>query len=660
MVFGVTIASGGTSGPRGPGWQSGAGAPVANQAGTIDGDLYLDTTNVGFYYGPRSAGLWGTPHPFGNSLNGVPLVNVTATTNPGATNDNTQGYSRGSLWVNTLTNFTYVATQVTTNAAIWVQTQPTGWMFNVAAYGAVGDGQFVTDGAMTTVSPTVLTSASGKFKSTDVGKLVMVKGAAAAGVTTLVTTIASYQSATQVTLTAGNSSGSNQSGMLVMWATDDTAHIQLAINAAIAYATAFGTAKVFIPTGLGLFYGIGGTLVTGGTTKGNAQLTLGAPVVTTANKVILIFEGVGDGSGLQHWQQLNPQLNGSTLVSFGVFASAGAQASNIAASGNPSVIGGPTQPSGYGIAPGIFSNMYVTVRNMSILTTHSSFGLTYSAVDFSGLAEGGLSNFAWGTTGSVAANDYVSFAGFANGASVGVLMPANGNNDNCRCSNLSCHGGYTWGILATEHFVCDRLTLLYCWSALAISGTYLSSVGATHAVNIAQCSIEACTNLIYVFGIGSNGVGPWVYTTIDTETGAPAFTDNTSGNGLNALLGEVKMTGLFNVSNISVAHPTGLKIINAQNAAQTTSVSANYALTVFDSTILVNANSAPVTVTLISAKWTPNIITVKKTDTSANPVTVATQAGETIDGASTFVINTPHAAATFVPTGGNSGAWNVV
>ena len=94
--------------------------------GSIDGDFYLDTTNVGFYYGPRAAGVWGTPHPFGNSLNGVPLVNVTATTSPTVANDNTQGYSRGSYWINTTNNAFYTCTNSATGAAVWQQTIQVG------------------------------------------------------------------------------------------------------------------------------------------------------------------------------------------------------------------------------------------------------------------------------------------------------------------------------------------------------------------------------------------------------------------------------------------------------------------------------------------------------------------------------------------------------
>lgn len=124
----VTVATAGVSGPRGNTWLSGAGVPAANLAGSLDGDFYLDTTNVGYYYGPRTGGLWGTPHPFGNSLNGVPLINITATTDPGAGNDNTQGYSVGSTWVNITAGRVFVATSVTTNAATWVVNQRRGYL----------------------------------------------------------------------------------------------------------------------------------------------------------------------------------------------------------------------------------------------------------------------------------------------------------------------------------------------------------------------------------------------------------------------------------------------------------------------------------------------------------------------------------------------------
>lgn len=533
------------------------------------------------------------------------------------------------------------------------------WLFDVAAYGAVGDGKIVTDGAMSTGS-TTLTSATASFQAGDQNKIVMVPGAGVLGQTTLVTTIQTVNSSTSVTLAAANASGSPVSGARVMWATDDTAHIQAAINAALTYAAVHGSAVVFIPTGAGLYYGVGGALVTGGSTLGNSQLTLGAPVATTANKICLTIEGVGNGSGLEHWQQTVPTMGGSTLVSFGVFANPTAQATSINAAGNPCVIGGPSQANGYGTGTAVFSNMLVTLRNLSILTTPSTYGLTFSAADFSGVAEANLVDFAYGTAGTVAGGDYQFPASFANGLSVGLLLPAAGNNDNNRCSNVSCHGGYTFAIFATEHFTCDRLVLLYCWSGLCPVGSYYGSVGATHSISVQQASIEACSIVVNIIGVGSGGIGPWVFANVDTEIGTPVFADRTSGTGLAAALGTITLTGLYTPANVSVNAPTGLKIIDGQQGYPVKTVTSNYTVNVVDNTILVNAASGPITVTLISAAWTPNSYTVKKTDTSANAVTVAAQGGQTIDGVSTYTLGTPYQSVTVVPPGGNGGNWNVV
>lgn len=68
----VTVTSGGTSGPRGSGWLSGSGAPSASTG--FDGDFYLDTTNTGVYYGPKTSGAWTGPFNFGPVANTMLLT----------------------------------------------------------------------------------------------------------------------------------------------------------------------------------------------------------------------------------------------------------------------------------------------------------------------------------------------------------------------------------------------------------------------------------------------------------------------------------------------------------------------------------------------------------------------------------------------------------
>lgn len=109
-----------------------------------------------------------------------------------------------------------------------------------ATYGGVPDCQVVSDGA---TSGTSLTSATGLFKASDVGKTVLVSGAGAAGVD-LVTTIAGFVSATSVTLAVAAST--SVTNAVTAWGTDNTS----AFNAAF---TAMTTTLV------------GGRLVGGGT-----------------------------------------------------------------------------------------------------------------------------------------------------------------------------------------------------------------------------------------------------------------------------------------------------------------------------------------------------------------------------------------------------------
>jgi hypothetical protein len=524
------------------------------------------------------------------------------------------------------------------------------WVFDVTSYGALGNGKVASDAAMTSGSAVLTCSTSTPFAAGDVGKNVMVLGAGASG-ETLVGTISAYTDSSHVTLSA--TAGSSVSGVPAMWASDDTAAIQATIDAAVTYAQAHaGAATVLIPTAAGAFYGVAGPLKTGGSTLGNAQLTL--PVVAaTGRKLTLTIQGAHTGAGVQHWQQLVPNTTGSTLVSFGLFANATAQTNSINAGGNPAVIGGPSQPGGYGVAPGNFSNLYVDIGDLSILTCHSKFGLTYTAIDLSGVANAQLRDGQTSTTGVVAppAGSYVSPGVFATGLSIGILLPANGNNDCTILRNWTIGGGYTYGLLATEHTDIYGLRILYCWAALCPVGTYYSSVGAAHSINGSLISIEQCTYLIYVFGPGTGGLGPTMYLKIDTETSTPRFGDRTGGTGLAAARGEVVLAGLFTPSGLTLDNPTGLKIRNSQLTYPIATKTSSYTATSFDEHILADATSGAVTITLPTAVGRTDPITVKKIDSSINAVTIDGAGTETIDGQLTRRLDAQWDYCTLVPSG---------
>jgi hypothetical protein len=437
------------------------------------------------------------------------------------------------------------------------------YQFPVGNYGAKGDGQVVHDGAMSSVTnPTVLAcTTSLPFKLADVGKHVIVRNAGPSGVSALVTTITGFTDSGHVTLAA--SASTTVSSTLVFWATDDTAAIQSALNAAVAYAEA-GSSGRGVAVGAPGMYGVFGPLVTGGSTLGNAQLTLPVPA-TTVNKVyagLECLDPAASGVGA-HWQQLTFQNAGMTLVSGGVFASQSAQATSISAAGNPCVIGGPTQPNHYGDSNLVFSNMCFSLRGVTIATPLSASGWNYCGADFSGLSQAVVRDVTVTVTGTYAANDFNSPATFSGGASKGILMPANGNNDLCDVQNLSVWGGYTWAFLATEHTVMRNVRLLYSWSALGLVGYYFNSVGAGHAIYGDQISVEGCVYNWYIFGQGASGIGPFVdIVQMDTESPAPTCRDDGNG-GVQFSLGRIKLTGLYTAASISIPQ-TGVEVIDGQ------------------------------------------------------------------------------------------------
>lgn len=152
---------------------------------------------------------------------------------------------------------------------------------NVMAFGAVPDGETVSNGAATSGSTTV-TSASGLFTDRDVGKVLYIAGAGAAGVP-LVTTISSVTSSTSVVV--ADAASTTVSGKELTWGTDSTAAIDAALAALtpqIIGGRSMGGGVAYFPAGTGSYITRGGhtiqwnTRVVGATAQATSIVHIGS------------------------------------------------------------------------------------------------------------------------------------------------------------------------------------------------------------------------------------------------------------------------------------------------------------------------------------------------------------------------------------------------
>jgi hypothetical protein len=366
---------------------------------------------------------------------------------------------------------------------------------------------------------------------------------------------------------------------------------------------------------------------------------------------------------VRHWEQTVPQISGATWISFGFYSSTSAQLTDLNANGNPGVISGPNEGASNGLAYGAsarFSNTQPMLSNMAILTPHTAYGITWGGFNFYGCANAHVRNVSISTLGTVpSSTDYTSPGTFGTGLSVGCLMPAPGNNDLSIVDNLSIQGGYTYGIFFSEHTLISRIMVLYCWAALCAVGSYAGSVGSVHEMRVLSGSVEACTHEVYIVGVGSQGVGPTVDIHLSTESSTP----NVDGNGVGALmgaLGTLKLTGLFTPSGVSIAHPTGIEIVNGQVPRAVSRKTAGFTASPIDRVLLCDTTASGFTATLPDADVNPVEYVLKNTGT--NPLTVAATGGQLIHpaGAATMTVAAGNTVRFLADYDGTAWGWYAV
>lgn len=397
--------------------------------------------------------------------------------------------------------------------------------------------------------PGANTSSSAPFTAGDVGKAIVVPSAGGFLNVPLVTTIASYQSATQVTLTAASTSA--VTGYGAVYGTDDTAAIQAAINAAVAYAQTAGTeqatAQVIFGDGI---YCVAGSPVTGPPTYGASQITLPYVDPYIGPKVNLALTGPQEAPGPVYWEQPNPPAAGAVL------ACMRGDGSIIPGAGPASVIGGPIQssPVFFGGTGGLFSNMRVIVDGLTVLAPYRP---TYAGLDLFGVAQADIRSFSYfsmarTTTAAGGWPPYTSGSGNPSAWQVfGYRCPAVGNNAQNDCDRLTIYGAY-YGVIFCDHFSGGSIKCVNTFAAAVAAGNggahhssfqtllseltsiplYLPTDGtygglASQAVFIASLAAE---NADFIIGDTSNGLYGEVHAEMASLTGLIAGGKNGAAN----------------------------------------------------------------------------------------------------------------------------------
>lgn len=336
-------------------------------------------------------------------------------------------------------------------------------------------------------------------------------------------------------------------GAVADGATDDTAAINAAVEAAFAYAQANETsyAEVYFPPSP-FPYLLSSATTKGGAKLGNAQI--GIPIQDNdARKVTLVFRGAFDASSMPYWEQdaqvrwgttLRTTLTGQTVdSSWGV----------------PSVIGGPAVSGTEAVYDGNdFNNVLLRFEGIGLLTPKNP---SVAGLDFRSLAQLQVNN------SSVMAHYSATGPGDLQGSaendwSFGMFTPRHTNNDLLIIDNFSTYGQYS-GLSVGEHAWVNRTASIYCHDGVILYAQQPN----IHSSAFGSISVEASENGIWCIAGDENGY-PIHVSAISMETIGTSHIKDPN----NALTGEIHLTKLDGPTGIVVDGGDNVRVIAANQA----------------------------------------------------------------------------------------------
>lgn len=323
---------------------------------------------------------------------------------------------------------------------------------------------------------------------------------------------------------------------------DDSAAIKACIADAVAAAISTGTYYAIVQFSAGVYNCLTPTL--GGATRGNALVPLPIIEPATGQKVTLVLLGMPDGAPFLHWNQTVPQKNGA------VIRAGAAAAAPDGTWGSPSIIGGPTALLNSGEQ---FSNMRLIISGLLLVAPKNP---GYIAVDGRRVAQMDVPNAGALAEGVVSDS---AFTAPNNSNGIGFYFPRPDNNDSSNVGVLSVEGFY-YGVAFADHFVAQRLGIIYANTAIFIND---SDGGSIHGAAIQYASIEAVATVLEMNG-SATGQYPVEFGAINAEV----VTSTRFKDTQNALRGYIKYGEIAGTTppDPTVSGCANVKIINVFRA----------------------------------------------------------------------------------------------
>lgn len=220
-------------------------------------------------------------------------------------------------------------------------------------------------------------------------------------------------------------------------------------------------------------------------------------------KMVIDFVGGSEDSGdWNHWQQGTPQKAGCYIECPHTYASPDATF------GPPAVIAGPRLASHFtaaGMASG-WSNMLVTWKGIKIVAPFDS-GIV--GLDLNHIAQAAIHNYGFHVEQTRA---YLSTHRPTNDQTIGLLLPAIGNNDYVHIGSIACYGPY-WGTNVVDHMTMERGGFIFCKKAMYLQGFG----GPNHGAFLGNLSVEACETVLDATAGSSGAKFPIFIGMVNTE-----------------------------------------------------------------------------------------------------------------------------------------------